>query len=65
MKMEKDFFIVVGTYEKDGETKEWEQSIHTDYDKAYTQYMANGMSTGGMKWRIDRYYGRKVSTMNE
>lgn len=63
--MEKDFFIVIGVYEKDGEKKEWEDSIHTDYQKAYTKWMANGMSVGGVDWRIERYYGRFVSVMDK
>ena len=63
--MEKDFFIVIGRCERDGEVKEFEQSIHTDYQKAYNQWMANGMSLGGVDWRIERYYGRFVSVMDK
>ena len=63
--MEKDFFIVIGRFERDGEVREFEESIHTDYQKAYNQLMANGMSFGGVDWRIERYYGRFVSVMDK
>ncbi|AKO92008.1 hypothetical protein BEH_07775 [Priestia filamentosa] len=63
-----DFYLVVGTYEKDGQDHEYKQSVHLEYEKAYTQFMANNMSgvgTGQIKWRIDRYKGECRETVND
>ena len=58
----KEFYIVVGSYEKNGTIEEWEQSVHFDYSKAHVQLIANelsGVLPSPIKWRIDKYLGEK------
>lgn len=50
------FYAVVGFLKNE---KKWVQSVHLDYEEAYTQYMANGMSgiANYVDWKIETYEG--------
>lgn len=56
----KEFYVVVGSYEKNGKIEEYEQSVYFDYYNAHNQLRANEMSGVlpiELRWRIDKYVG--------